>query len=77
MAIAGAYATLAHKAAAPGIGDGAVAIAPAEVRYVRVTVMEVGDENWAARIERQLGRRTQHQRQKRRSALRRVPAARD
>lgn len=41
--------TLADKAAAPGIGDGAVAIAPAEVRYVRVTVTEVGDENWAAR----------------------------
>ncbi len=44
----GPWKTLADATAAPGIGDGPVALTPADVRYVRVLVVENSGEHWAS-----------------------------
>lgn len=42
------WATLADRSAAPGVGDGPVAVTPADVRYLRVTVLGCETSNWAS-----------------------------
>ena len=44
----GKWLTLADVSAAPGIGDGPVKITPANVRFVRVTVVDHADGSWAS-----------------------------
>jgi beta-galactosidase len=44
----GKWVTLADASAEPGIGDGPVMIAPAEVRFVRVTVAGHAAGSWAS-----------------------------
>ena len=51
----GKWKTLADATAAPGIGSGPVAVNPADVRYVRVTVTENSTgEHWASLREFQI-----------------------
>ena len=50
-----AWKTLADKTAAPGVSDGPVSIAPAETRYVRVTVTHVSNAQWACIREMKIG----------------------
>ena len=50
----GKWQTLADTTAAPGIGDGPVALTPADVRYVRVTVTDNSAEHWASLREFQV-----------------------
>ena len=50
----GAWKTLA-QVAAPGKGDGPIAIAPADARYLRVTVTGVSDRQWACIREMKIG----------------------
>jgi beta-galactosidase len=44
----GKWVTLADESAAPGIGDGPVKITPAEVRFVKVTVLGHPGNSWAS-----------------------------
>jgi len=50
----GKWVTLPDATAAPGIGDGPVAITPAEVRFVKVTVVDHSDGSWASIREFQI-----------------------
>ncbi len=50
----GKWITLADASAAPGIGDGPVKIAPADVRFVRVTVVDHADGSWSSVREFQI-----------------------
>ena len=50
-----AWTTLADQTAAPGAGDGPVAIRPAEARFVRITVTGVSDNQWASIREFKIG----------------------
>ncbi len=50
----GKWTTLADATAAPGLGDGPVAVAPADVRYVRITVTGTSGEHWASLREFQI-----------------------
>lgn len=50
----GKWKTLADKTAAPGIGDGPVALTPADVRYVRIMVTGTSGEHWASLREFQI-----------------------
>ena len=50
----GKWVTLADASAEPGIGDGPVGIAPAEVRFVRVTVVGHAAGSWASIRELQV-----------------------
>ena len=50
-----AWTMLADKTAAPGAGNGAVAVTPADVRYVRVTVVVAGEGHWASIREMKIG----------------------
>ena len=50
----GAWKTLADKTAEPGIKDGPVTITPADVRYVRVTVVGAFNSHWASLREFQI-----------------------
>ena len=42
------WRTLANASAEPGVGDGPVSLTPAEVRFVRVTVLGVSGTDWAS-----------------------------
>ena len=44
----GAWRTLADRTAAPGIGDGPVTLTPADVRFVRITVLGTPGTHWAS-----------------------------
>ena len=44
----GAWKTLADESAAPGVGDGPVALTPADVREVRITVLSNSGPHWAS-----------------------------
>ena len=44
----GPWKTLADKSAAPGIGDGPLTLTPADVRYVRITVLGDSGAHWAS-----------------------------
>ena len=48
------WQALADAGAAPGIGDGPLVMAPAEVRFVRVVVLGSRDSNWASIRECQI-----------------------
>ena len=50
----GKWVTLADATAAPGIGDGKVVLTPADVRYVRVTIVNHPDGAWASIREFQI-----------------------
>lgn len=50
----GKWKTLADATAAPGIGDGAVTLAPADVRFVRVFVTDTSGAHWASLREFQI-----------------------
>ncbi len=44
----GAWKTLADETAAPGVGNGSLTLAPADVRYVRITVLGTSGAHWAS-----------------------------
>jgi len=44
----GNWVTLVDAAAEPGLGDGPVKMAPTEVRYVKITVLNHAGNNWAS-----------------------------
>ena len=44
----GDWKTLADKTAGAGIGDGPVALTPADVRYVRITILGTSGAHWAS-----------------------------
>jgi beta-galactosidase len=50
----GKWVTLADKSAKPGIGNGPVTMAPADLRFVRVTVVGHAENNWASIRELQI-----------------------
>lgn len=50
----GDWVTLADASAAPGLGDGPVAVTPAEVRFVRLTVLNHAPNSWASIREFQI-----------------------
>ncbi len=50
----GKWTTLADASAAPGIGNGPLTIKPADVRFVRVTVIGHADGSWASIREFQI-----------------------
>jgi beta-galactosidase len=50
----GPWKTLADATAAPGIGDGAVALSPADVRFVRVVIIKNSGGHWASLREFQI-----------------------
>ena len=50
-----AWTMLADKSAAPGAGDGSIAVTPADARYVRVTVVAAGEGHWASIREMKIG----------------------
>ncbi len=50
----GTWKTLADRTAAPGVGDGPVAVTPADVRYVRITVTDTSGAHWASLREFQI-----------------------
>jgi beta-galactosidase len=50
----GKWVKLADASATPGIGDGPVKITPADVRFVRVTVVEHAANSWASICEFQI-----------------------
>ncbi|MDQ2732796.1 MAG: discoidin domain-containing protein, partial [Armatimonadota bacterium] len=50
----GKWQTLADATAAPGIGDGPIALTPADVRYVRIFVTDNSAEHWASLREFQI-----------------------
>ena len=50
-----AWVTLVDASAAPGASDGPLATKPADVRYVRVTVVAAGDGHWASIRELKIG----------------------
>ena len=49
------WVTLADASAAPGVTDGPLALKPADVRYVRVTVAGVTNKQWASIRELKIG----------------------
>ena len=51
---AGAWQTLANETAEPGIGSGPVKLTPADVRYVRITVLGTSGPHWASLREFQI-----------------------
>ncbi|WP_125205964.1 glycoside hydrolase family 2 TIM barrel-domain containing protein [Capsulimonas corticalis] len=50
----GKWTTLADASAAPGVGDGPVKLTPADVRYLRITVLDNSAEHWASLREFQI-----------------------
>ena len=50
----GDWKTLADESAAPGIGDGSLVLTPADVRYVRITVLGTSGTHWASLREFQI-----------------------
>ncbi len=50
----GDWKTLANAVAAPGIGNGPVTLTPADVRYVRITVLGTSGTHWASLREFQI-----------------------
>ena len=51
----GEWITLADMSAAPGVGDAPIPITPADVRYIRVTVLAVSGGQWASLRELKIG----------------------
>ena len=50
----GKWKTLADETAAPGVGNGAVTLTPADVRYVRIYVTDTSGAHWASLREFQI-----------------------
>ncbi len=50
----GDWKTLADETAAPGIGNGPITLTPADVRYVRITVLGTSGAHWASLREFQI-----------------------